>query len=496
MRNRLMMMVLSVITLVTFTACAENEEQANQDVPDEQNESNFEAENNNEPEEALNEENTTGNEAANNNEAENNAVNEAEENEEEAEESASETNEAADENEETNEETNETNSAENDSESGNNNPSENDNNNTEESEEFTELEELAVHFIDVGQADATLFKYSYEGERYKVLFDTGNWNRNDVANYLNDQGISSIDIMIGSHPHADHIGQMDTIINEFDVSEVWMSGDTTTSQTFQRVMDAIEESDADYYEPRTGDIFDVGPLEITIINPDSLTGDVHEGSISAVFKYGETSFILTGDAEEQTEQAMVDRGFDLDSDVLQVGHHGSSTSTIQPFLDAVAPDIAIISAGENNQYGHPHDEVVERILTADVDLYGTYVHGTIIVESDGESLNVLTKEDGTVTPPSTGQTAPSDSANDSETNAENETTETEEESSEPTDGACIDINSASQSELEEIIHIGPARAEELIDLRPFGSLDDLTRVSGIAEGRLTDIKDEGKACAR
>jgi beta-lactamase superfamily II metal-dependent hydrolase len=363
--------------------------------------------------------------------------------------------------------------------------------------ESIDLETLKVHFIDVGQADATLFEFSYQGEDFTILFDAGNWNRNDVVKYLNAHQINHIDILIGSHPHADHIGQMDTIINDFDVTEVWMSGDTATSQTFERVVDAIEQSGVDYHEPRSGEVFDVGPLEIQIINPDGLTGDVHEGSISAKFTYGETSFVLTGDAESQTERAMLNRGFELGADVLQLGHHGSNTSTIPEFLEAVSPSIAIISAGETNQYGHPHDEVVNRVLDAGIDLYATHVNGTIIIETDGKSLTVLTKEDGTISPSSSGGSSNSNISSNTSQRSNSSSSNSISSSEDATlSSNCININSASIDELQGIIHIGPVRAEELVQLRPFTSIDNMTRINGIAAGRLADIKDEGLACVR
>ncbi|PYZ92134.1 MBL fold metallo-hydrolase [Salipaludibacillus keqinensis] len=364
----------------------------------------------------------------------------------------------------------------------------------EDLEELEELEELSVHFIDVGQADATLFQFTHEGEEFAVLFDTGNWNRNDTVNYLHDQDISSLDVMIGSHPHADHIGQMDKILDEFDVGEVWMSGDETSSQTFERVLDAIESSDVAYEEPRAGDVFGIDPLTIEVFNPETLTGDVHEGSLTAKFTFGEVSFLLTGDAETQTEQAMITRDHDLSADVLQLGHHGSDTSTSSEFLSAVSPTIAIVSAGAGNQYGHPHDSVVERIQEAGVDLYGTHVNGTIVIETDGENIDTLTSEDGTISPSST-DSGSSNTEEKVEEETETKENEEHEESSEPaTDASCIDINSATIDELQEIIHIGPARAEEMLDLRPFSSVDDMTRINGIAAKTLEDIKSEGNAC--
>ncbi|WP_018922949.1 ComEC/Rec2 family competence protein [Salsuginibacillus kocurii] len=209
-----------------------------------------------------------------------------------------------------------------------------------------ELDELAVHFIDAGQADATLFEVEEEEETYKVLFDAGDWSRADVVDYLHEQDIEEIDILAGSHPHADHIGQMDMIIEEFEVEEVWMSGDTTTTDTFERVIEAIETEDVAYEEPRRGDTYDVGGMEIEVVNPDELSGDLHEGSLSATFSYGEVDVLLTGDAEAETEQEMVEEDLDLSSEVLHLGHHGSDTSTIPEFLEEVAPEAAIVSAGE------------------------------------------------------------------------------------------------------------------------------------------------------
>lgn len=336
------------------------------------------------------------------------------------------------------------------------------------------FEGLRVHFINVGQADATLFEYTADGEDYRILFDAGHWQEKDVVDYLQAYEIDHIDIMIGSHPHADHIGQMDSILETIDVSEVWLSGDVLSSQTFLNVMDAIEASEADYHEPRAGEVYDVGPLEVKVLNPDELTGDVHEGSISVLFSYGQTSFLLTGDAEEQTEQAMIDRGYDLGADVLKLGHHGSSTSTIPAFLQAVNPSVAIVSAGIDNDYGHPHREVVDRVIEADIELYATYEHGTIVIESDGETLQIVTEQDGDI-----------ERSNESASNEE-----------EGTFSDCIDLNEASIDVLEEIAHIGAERAQALIELRPFETLDELTNIDGIGEGRLADIIEEGLACVR
>ncbi|WP_232725644.1 MBL fold metallo-hydrolase [Bacillus sp. FJAT-44742] len=384
--------------------------------------------------------------------------------------------------------------------------------------ELEDLEELIVHFMDVGQADATLFEYSYDGDDYTILFDAGNWNQNNVVDYLHSQDIESVDVMILSHPHADHIGQADTILEQFTVEEVWMSGDTHTSQTFERVMDAIDESDVAYEEPRAGEVYDVGPLTIEMVNPDSINGDLHQGSLSARFLYGDSfSLLLTGDAEQETEQAMINRGHEVEADILQLGHHGSDTSTTSAFLDEVRPEIAIYSAGEGNQYGHPHDSVINRLEEREIEIYGTDVHGTIIVTTDGESYQVTTSQEGTVSlssneaeETSSGDSSASSSENSSEEHAndpappapeeeaaeevEEETVQEEPVKEEAAPTGCIDINSASFEELQEIHQIGPERAEQIEELRPFSSVDDMTRISGVGPARIDEIKAEGLAC--
>ncbi|WP_456278976.1 MBL fold metallo-hydrolase [Bacillus sp. AK128] len=341
------------------------------------------------------------------------------------------------------------------------------------------LSELKVHYMDVGQADSTLFQYSHEGEDYTILIDAGNWNRSDVVNYLIAQNISQIDIAIGTHPDADHIGQLDKVLNTMDVGEVWLSGNTNPSQTFQRVIRAIDASGADYYEPRMGDEFEIGPLKIDVLYPSTISEDDNDESISMMITYGEIRFIFTGDASTGDEINMLNSGFNMQADILQLGHHGSSTSTHPTFLSEVNPSVAIYSAGLDNSYGHPHNEVVELIQSSGIELYGTDVHGTIIVTTDGVDYNVLTKHHGTISP---------QSSNDTVTKKESKS-----EPKSPTN-SCIDVNSASIEQVQEIIHIGPARAEDLVNLRPFHSIDDLTRISGIGPSRVKDINAQGLAC--
>jgi len=343
------------------------------------------------------------------------------------------------------------------------------------------LSKMKVHYIDVGQADSTLIEYSQGDETFAVLIDTGDWNSSEVVTYLQTHNITDIDIVAITHPHADHIGQLDKIIDTFDVSEVWMNGETTNSQVFSNALAAIEASNVDYYEPEVGDVFDIGPLEIAVLHPKSLSGDTNNNSIAIRLQYGEVSILFTG--EEEAESEMLNSGANLKANILHMGHHGSKTSTTDSFLKAVQPDIAIYSASDDNQYGHPHIEALNRLEKSAALVYGTDIHGTVIVETDGKTFSVHTNNQGTIThtPPEVEtEVVP--------------TPEPEKEIQPVSSGSCVNINSASEVEVQRIIHIGPARSQELIQHRPYQSVDDLSNIKGIGPARIADILTQGIAC--
>ncbi|MCQ6276578.1 MBL fold metallo-hydrolase [Bacillus sp. V3B] len=345
--------------------------------------------------------------------------------------------------------------------------------------------EMKVHYIDVGQADSTLIQYSGDGEEYTILIDAGNFNSTNVSSYLQSQNINQIDIAIGTHPDADHIGQLDQVVNTFDVDEVWLSGNASTSQTFQDVLSAIDSKGIEYHEPRMGEEYDIGPLEVEILYPRVITGKSNEESISLKMTYGNVRFVFTGDAAQENELEMVNSGSDLKAEILHLGHHGSNTSTNQVFLNAVNPEVAIYSAGEDNQYGHPHAEVVNLVRNSGIKLYGTDVNGTIIVTTDGKGYSIETKENGTISPSSVAETPEENPVDSESNNAMNPPA---------INGNCIDINTASIEQVQNIIHIGPARAQDLVNLRPFNSVDDLSKIDGIGPAKMKDILAQGLAC--
>jgi len=247
-----------------------------------------------------------------------------------------------------------------------------------------EVGQVAVHFIDVGQGDAVLIQTA-DGH---VLIDGGDNHMGErVVQYLRNAGVSELSYVIATHPHADHIGGLVDVLNTFPVNTLIMPNVAHTTRTFERFLDAIEYNNVPLGEPVAGSTLYVGDAVFTIIAPNSYGhANLNNYSVSIRMVLGETSFIFTGDAEVDSELEMISAGHVLYSDVLHVGHHGSSTSTTQEFFDAVSPSIAVIQLSADNTYGHPHREVRERL--AGVTVYRNDEHGDIILMTDGESITV------------------------------------------------------------------------------------------------------------
>jgi len=347
----------------------------------------------------------------------------------------------------------------------------------------SDTDSLVVRYLDVGQADATVFHLNDADEEYVILYDVGDWRGEEVVDYLHDHQIDSIDLIIISHPHADHIGQLKPILEQFTVEEVWTNGAETDTDLFLTTMETLLANDSiAYNEPNIGDTYEVGPLHIEVLHPDpaELTGDLNNDSLSIMATFGEKKFLFTGDAGVKTEREIMAHFSHLEADILQLGHHGSNTSSDEAFIDAVNPAYAIYSAGLDNKYGHPSPEVVELFKQKEIPLYGTIEDGTITVTTDGKKLDLVTEKNG-------DKLVKSKQDKDAEIAKKKEKAEVKTIS-------CIDVNKATLDELRLIKHINEERAEEIIELRPLTSLDQLTNVNGIGPKRLEDIIEEDKAC--
>ncbi|KNZ40607.1 MBL fold metallo-hydrolase [Acetobacterium bakii] len=249
---------------------------------------------------------------------------------------------------------------------------------------------MKVHFIDVGQGDAILIQ---QGES-TMLIDAGdNQYGETVVNYLKDQGVQTLDYVIGTHPHADHIGGLDVVINNFEVKKIIMPKVGHTTKTYEDLLLAIKNKGLKITTPVVGETNDLGDSQFTIIGPNAESyNSLNDYSVAIKLAYGNTSFVFTGDAEENAEKEMLALGIDLKADVLKIPHHGSSSSLSDAFLKAVAPKIGVIQLGADNDYGHPHEETMAKL--AGVELYRTDNNGTVVIESDGTNLSVKTQKAG------------------------------------------------------------------------------------------------------
>lgn len=248
---------------------------------------------------------------------------------------------------------------------------------------------LKVHFIDVGQADSILIQNNEQA----MLIDAGNNSDSDaVVSYIKAQNIKRLDYVVGTHPHEDHIGGLDSVIKSFDIGIVYMPKVMNTTKTFLDVLSAVKEKGLKVTAPKPNVSFELGGDAIcTIIAPNgSSYGSLNDYSIVIKVTHEENSFLFTGDAEEISEKEMIEKGFSLVANVLKIAHHGSNSSTIQEFLDQVNPKYAIISVGEGNKYGHPDKIVMDRLKDRGTIVYRTDKNGTIVATSDGKIITFTT----------------------------------------------------------------------------------------------------------
>ena len=240
-----------------------------------------------------------------------------------------------------------------------------------------------VYFIDVGQADAALVVC--DGKT--LLIDGGNADdSNLIYSFLHKKGVTRLDYLIATHAHEDHVGGLSGALNYATVGKVYSPVTSYDSKAFRNFISNVSKQGKSVTIPQVGTQFALGSAVCSVLAVNT-SSDTNNSSIVVRIVYGNTSFLFTGDAEREVEQAMINRGANLSATVLKVGHHGSYTSTSYQFLWNVMPRYAVISCGKDNSYGHPHDEVLSRLHDADVTLYRTDMQGDIVCTSNGSTVS-------------------------------------------------------------------------------------------------------------
>ncbi len=245
-----------------------------------------------------------------------------------------------------------------------------------------------VHFIDVGQGDAILIKSGSKA----ALIDAGeSWAGKQVVDYLKAQGIKHLDAVVSTHAHSDHIGGMVAVLNAIPVGRVIDPAVPHTSNTYARYLELIDELDIPFERADKQSISLGDSVTLQVLGPVREYSDLNNSSVVTKLTVGTVSVLLTGDIEQAAERDLLASGANLVAQVLKVAHHGGNTSTGNEFLAAVKPEVAIISVGEGNNYGHPHTDVLARL--AGIEVYRTDLHGTIVVVTDGEEYTISTSTD-------------------------------------------------------------------------------------------------------
>lgn len=253
---------------------------------------------------------------------------------------------------------------------------------------------FAAYYLDVDQSDCSIVVC--DGK--VMVIDTGSYPQlAEIQEALYTLEVEVIDYLVVSHQHDDHMSCAERLIEIYDVKNIIMpkltEENAVNTETYARLLHAIADYGVNPVAAQYGECFELGRATVEILAPLKQYKEINNMSIVMKITYGETSFLFQGDAESQVESDLLYSDYDLTADVLKLGHHGSKTASSEKYLDAVNPQIAIISCGQGNNYGHPRVAVMEELVERNIDYYITVDSGDITVGSDGKTITVITEKD-------------------------------------------------------------------------------------------------------
>ena len=252
--------------------------------------------------------------------------------------------------------------------------------------------ELEVHFIDVGNADCILVR---QGDK-TMLIDAGERkSKVTLQHYFDTYSVEEFDLVIATHPHADHIGGMEYVLDNYPVERFVMSymDEPPTTSSYENMLECLLEKNIPVDEAVPGAVYELGTARLQILAPYESDGEANNVSVVTRLTFGDKAFLFTGDAEEMVEKQLIYGTYPIKADVLKLGHHGSNTSNSTAFLRQVAPNFAVITCGKGNSYGHPHQEVIDRLSRQKVETHRTDCDGHVVFTTDGTTLSVTTRKE-------------------------------------------------------------------------------------------------------
>ncbi len=255
--------------------------------------------------------------------------------------------------------------------------------------------EIFIHVIDVGQGDAALI----QSQAGNILIDTGtNDSEDELVAHLKACKVKTVDYLICSHAHSDHLGGADAVLDSFDVSTIVIPSVAESTLDIESMLFSMKDGNIpDVIHPQKGDTFSLGDISFTVLTPISDTDDYNDMSLVVKISFADTSLLFTGDISEDIEHELIQvyPNGELDCDFLKIAHHGSNTSTCAEFIAAVTPSVAVVSSGEYNDFGHPRYEVLQRLRTGGCEqIYRTDKMSSIVLRSDGSEITLVATREG------------------------------------------------------------------------------------------------------